>query len=64
VVASWARQRALKGDVERDDLFVMQPEDAVGGGCHFAGVNTWLLARYLRDNGGPNTVERLLREGR
>jgi len=62
VVASWARQRALKGDVERDDLFVMQPEDAVGGGCHFAGVNTWLLARYLRDNGGPNTVERLLRE--
>ena len=31
-------------------------------GCHFAGTNTWLLVRYLRENGGPEAPERLLRE--
>src|SRR5258706_11505447 len=40
----------------------MQSEAGVDAGCHFAGTNTWLLARYLRDNGGPDGPERLLRE--
>ena len=40
----------------------MQPEAGVDAGCHFAGVNTWLLIRYLREFGGPNGTERLLHE--
>jgi diguanylate cyclase (GGDEF)-like protein len=31
-------------------------------GLHFAGVNTRLLVRYLREQEGPGTVERVLRE--
>jgi len=38
----------------------MQPE-GVEAGCHFAGTNTWLLVRYLREHGGPDAPERLLR---
>ncbi len=30
--------------------------------CHFAGVNTWLLLRYLREHGDPGAQERLLGE--
>jgi diguanylate cyclase (GGDEF)-like protein len=40
----------------------MQSEVGVDTGCHFAGTNTWLLVRYLRENGGPDAPERLLRE--
>jgi diguanylate cyclase (GGDEF)-like protein len=40
----------------------MQPEAGVEAGCHFAGVNTWLLVRYLRERGEPGTVQRLLAE--
>jgi diguanylate cyclase (GGDEF)-like protein len=39
----------------------MQPE-GVEAACHFAGTNTWLLVRYVRDHAGPDTVERLLRD--
>jgi diguanylate cyclase (GGDEF)-like protein len=31
-------------------------------GLHFAGVNTWLLIRYLREHEGPDAAARVLRE--
>jgi diguanylate cyclase (GGDEF)-like protein len=39
----------------------MQPEPAVEVECHFAGVNSWLMIRYLHEQGGPDAVEQLLR---
>ena len=36
----------------------MQSEDGMEARCHFAGVNTWLLLRYLREHGGPDAAER------
>jgi diguanylate cyclase (GGDEF)-like protein len=39
----------------------MEPE-GVDAGDHFAGINTWLLMRYLRDHEGPDAARRLLRE--
>jgi diguanylate cyclase (GGDEF)-like protein len=39
----------------------MQP-DAAEAKCHFAGVNTWLLVRYVREHGGPDAMQQLLRE--
>src|SRR6185503_13915631 len=29
---------------------------------HFAGVNTWMLMRYLRDHAGPDVTARVLAE--
>jgi diguanylate cyclase (GGDEF)-like protein len=31
-------------------------------GLHFAGVNTWMLMRYLRDQAGPDVTARVLAE--
>src|SRR5438046_2932342 len=31
-------------------------------GLHFAGVNTWMLMRYLRDHAGPDVTARVLAE--
>src|SRR6185436_10539415 len=31
-------------------------------GLHFAGVNTWMLMRYLRDQAGPDVMARVLTE--
>ena len=31
-------------------------------GLHFAGVNTWMLMRYLRDHAGPEVTQRVLNE--
>ena len=33
-------------------------------GLHFAGVNTWLLIRYLREHEGPDAADAVLRDGR
>ena len=38
----------------------MQSEAGVEEGCHFAGVNTYLLIRYLRANTSPEAIDQLL----
>jgi diguanylate cyclase (GGDEF)-like protein len=38
----------------------MQSEAGVESGCHFAGVNTYLLIRYLRENSAIHAIDRLL----
>jgi diguanylate cyclase (GGDEF)-like protein len=38
----------------------MQSEAGLESGCHFAGVNTYLLIRYLRENSAPEAIEQLL----
>ncbi len=38
----------------------MDSESGVEAGCHFAGVNTWLMIRYLRAHGAPGAAEDLL----
>ncbi|HUI49382.1 MAG TPA: hypothetical protein VL119_11840, partial [Acidimicrobiia bacterium] len=40
----------------------MQLGSGSEAGCHFAGVNTWLLVRYLREHAAPGAVDRLLEE--
>ena len=39
----------------------MRSEDGMEAGCHFAGVNTWLMIRYLRAHQGPDAAGELLR---
>ncbi len=39
----------------------MQSETGVEAGCHFAGVNSYLMIRYLRETGGDASVAQLLR---
>jgi hypothetical protein len=39
----------------------MQSEIGVEAGCHFAGVNSYLMIRYLRETGGAESVAQLLR---
>ena len=34
----------------------MRSEDGMEAGCHFAGVNTWLMIRYLRAHQGPDAA--------
>ena len=38
----------------------MQSEHGVEAGCHFAGLNTWLMIRYLRAHKGPDAAAELL----
>jgi diguanylate cyclase (GGDEF)-like protein len=39
----------------------MRSEDGMEAECHFAGVNTWLMIRYLRAHQGPDAARELLR---
>jgi len=40
----------------------MEWEAEVEAGCHFAGLNTWLLIRYLREHGDADAASRVLRD--
>jgi diguanylate cyclase (GGDEF)-like protein len=45
-----------------DDVYDVAMETDLSPGLHFAGLNTGLLVRYLRDKGGQDGVARVLRE--
>ncbi len=45
-----------------DDAYVVTVEADLSPGLHFAGVNTWLLMRYLRDHAGAEGVVRVLHD--
>ncbi len=53
---------ALRSSPGHDDAYDVAVESDLSPGLHFAGVNTWLLLRYLRDHEGADGVARVLRE--